>query len=270
MELVIELNMYSATPALVRLGTDESYGYETLRLVRGEGWQDLEIIVSFTPARNNRAINVLVDSNDTVNVPPEFTSKFGTRNIVVIGKADGKQLVSCDIIAYIEEHATADDVATGKTIVDKTGAVIAGAMPMNGAVEKTLDIATPSYTIDKGNHNGKGVVRIVPEEKTVTPSKKAQDITPTTGKVISKVTVEAIPDEYQDVTKVTATAADVLAGKKIVGTDGSVIEGAISVNGAIAKTLNAMTDTEVSIPAGYTTGGKVSLTDDLENALAAI
>lgn len=166
--------------------------------------------------------------------------------------------------------ATADDVATGKTIVDKTGAVIAGAMPMNGAVEKTLDIATPSYTIDKGNHNGKGVVKIVPEEKTVTPSKKAHDITPTTGKVISKVTVEAIPDEYQDVTKVNATAADVLAGKKIVGTDGSVIEGAIPVNGAIAKTLNAMTDTGVSIPAGYTTGGKVSLTDDLENALAAI
>lgn len=127
MEHVIELNMYSATPAQVRLGTEESYGYETLRLVRGEGWQDLEIIVSFTPARNNRAINVLVDSNDTVKVPPEFTSKFGTRNIVVIGKADGKQLVSCDIIAYIEEHATTDDVEPAEATPDLVYQILAAA-----------------------------------------------------------------------------------------------------------------------------------------------
>ena len=163
-----------------------------------------------------------------------------------------------------------DDVAAGKIIVDKTGAQVVGKMPIIGTVDRTLDITNPSYTVEKGKHSGEGVVKIVPEAKSATPTKSAQSITPTAGKVLSKVTVDAIPDEFQDVTKVTATAGDVLAGKKIVGTDGTVIDGTIPVNGAIAKTFNVMTETEVSIPAGSTTGGKVTLTDDLEKALAAI
>ena len=101
MEHQIELNMYEASPAKFVLGTEESYGYETIHLIRGEGWDDLEIIVSFTPSRDGLALNIPVDSNDTVEVPKEFTHKFGTRSIVVLGKADGKQLVTCDIVAYI-------------------------------------------------------------------------------------------------------------------------------------------------------------------------
>ena len=41
-------------------------------------------------------------------------------------------------------------------------------------------------------------------------------------------------------------------------------------NGAIAKTIDGLTQTSVAIPEGYTSGGTVSLTDDIENALAAI
>ncbi len=64
--------------------------------------------------------------------------------------------------------AAAGDVLTGTVIVDKTGKQIAGTMPNNGAVEKTLDVTTPSYTVPAGYHNGKGVVKIVTEQKTAT------------------------------------------------------------------------------------------------------
>ena len=37
-----------------------------------------------------------------------------------------------------------------------------------------------------------------------------------------------------------------------------------------AKTIDGLTQTSVEVPAGYTSGGTVSLTDAIETALAAI
>lgn len=166
--------------------------------------------------------------------------------------------------------ATAGDVLTGKIYVDKEGNVVTGTMVNNGAVSKTLDVTTVSYTIPKGYHSGTGTVKLTVETKNVTPTKSEQVITPTSGKVLSKVTVAKIPDAYQDVTDVTATAADVLDGKFIVNSAGTKIEGSIPVNGAMDKTIDGLTAVSVTIPAGHTTGGTVSLTDDIEKALAAI
>ena len=41
-------------------------------------------------------------------------------------------------------------------------------------------------------------------------------------------------------------------------------------NGEINATIDGLTVTSYSVPAGYTAGGTVSLTDDIEQALAAI
>lgn len=166
--------------------------------------------------------------------------------------------------------AGAADVLTGKVIVDKTGKQVAGTMANNGAVDKKLDTTTPSYTVPAGYHNGKGTVKITLEEKTATPTKSTQNIAPTAGSVLSNVRIEAIPAKYQDVSSVTAGAGDVLAGKKVVAADGSVVEGTMPNNGAISKTIDGLTATSVTIAAGYTSGGTVSLTDDIEQALAAI
>ena len=166
--------------------------------------------------------------------------------------------------------ATAADVLANKVIVDKTGKSIAGTMANNGAVSAAIDTATTSYTIPAGYHNGTGKVSVSVETKSATPTKSAQDITPTNGKVLSKVTVGAIPAAYQDVTGVTATAADVLDSKYFVTADGTKTEGTMANNGAISKTIDGLSATSTTIPAGYTSGGTVSLTGDIESALAAI
>lgn len=164
------------------------------------------------------------------------------------------------------------DVRANKVFIKADGSTVAGTLADNGAVTKTLDATADnqSYTVPAGIHNGKGAVSITLEEKAATPTKKAQDITPTAGKVLSKVTVAAIPAAYQDVTGVTAVAADVLTGKNIVGTDGAVIEGTMADNGAITATIDGLTTTSYTIPAGKTSGGTVSFTNDIEMALAAI
>lgn len=168
--------------------------------------------------------------------------------------------------------AAPGDVLANKVFIDADGVTHAGTMPDNGAVEKVLDATTDNqeYTVPAGKHSGTGKVSVVLETKSATPAEAAQDITPTKGKVLGKVTVGAIPDKYKDVSGVTAGAADVLDGKFIVLADGSKVEGTMANNGAISKTIDGLTQTSVAIPAGYTSGGTVGLTDDIENALAAI
>lgn len=166
--------------------------------------------------------------------------------------------------------ASAADVLATKVFVDKTGKSVAGTMTNNGAVTKTIDTNTTSYTIPAGYHNGSGKVSLVKETKSATPTKSAQTISPTSGKVLSSVTVAAIPAAYQDVTGVTAAAANVLDGKYFVTASGALTEGTMANNGAISKTIDGLSATSTTIPAGYTTGGTVSLTGDIEEALAAI
>lgn len=165
--------------------------------------------------------------------------------------------------------AVAADVLTGKTIVGKDGTVTAGTMPNNGAVEKTLDTTTLSYTVPKGYHSGAGVVKIVPETKSVTPTKAKQTVSPTTGKVLSSVEVAAIPDNYIDTSDADAVAANILIDKTAY-VDGAKVTGTMANNGSVSASIDGLTATSVTVPAGYTTGGTIALTDDIENALAAI
>ena len=167
-------------------------------------------------------------------------------------------------------NATAPEVLAGKKIVSATGAVVTGTMPNVGKVDEILDIENQTYTIPKGYHDGTGKVGINEETRSATPTKSEQTITPSSGFVLSEVKVKAIPDAYQDVTSVDATAPEVLAGKKIVSATGAVVTGTMANNGALNLEFDALSQTSVEIPAGYTSGGAITLTSDLEEALAAI
>lgn len=164
------------------------------------------------------------------------------------------------------------DVRANKVFIKSDGTTATGTLTDNGAVSKVLDATkdNQSYTVPNGIHNGKGAVSIVLENKAATPTKAAQDITPTVGKVLGKVSVAAIPAKYQDVSGVTAAAGDVVEGKKIVAADGSVVEGTMADNGTLTGTIDGLTTTSYTIPAGKTSGGTVSLTNAIETALAAI
>ena len=166
-------------------------------------------------------------------------------------------------------NAVAGDVLTGKIYVTSDGTVTTGTMPNNGAVNRTLDVTTISYTIPKGYHSGTGKVQIVLETKTVTPTKSVQDITPTSGKVLSKVTVAAIPDNYIDTSDADAVAANILADKTAY-VKGAKVEGTMPNNGTTGGSIDGLTTTSYTIPSGYTSGGTVNLTSDIEEALAAI
>ena len=171
--------------------------------------------------------------------------------------------------------AAAADVLATKVFIAADGTTTTGTMSNNGAVSKTLDATTgnQSYTIPAGYHNGNGKVTVVLEEKTATPTKSVQTITPTTGKVLSKVTVSAIPAIYGDATEADAVAANILSGKKAIVKANNVatmVEGTMTDNGTLTGSIDGLTTTSYTIPSGYTAGGTVSLTNDINEALAAI
>lgn len=171
--------------------------------------------------------------------------------------------------------AAAGNVLAGKIFVTADGTVTTGTMVNNGAVSKTLTPSDTSYTVPAGYHSGSGKVQISVETKTATPTEASQDITPTAGKVLSKVTVNRIPTKYADATGMTATAAGMLVDTTAIGWDAEkkepfTLTGTMANNGSSSATIDGLTATSVTIPAGYTTGGTISLTDDIYEALAAI
>ena len=187
---------------------------------------------------------------------------YGLSDVTVSAIPDAYQDVS-------SVTATAADTLTGKVFVTSDGTVTTGTMANNGAVTKALDAATTSYTIPKGYHSGAGKVSVTVETKEVTPTKTAQDIVPSTGKLLSKVSVAAIPAVYVDTSDADAAAANILDSKTAY-VNGAKVVGAMPNNGSVSASMDGLTTTSVTISAGYTSGGTVSLTSDIEDALAAI
>ena len=170
-------------------------------------------------------------------------------------------------------------LATSTDNLDTLATAIDGIVNQ-GAVQASVQEGD-TYTIPAGYHNGSGTVQGVGgggsytlQAKTATPTKATQQITPDSGYYgLSSVSINPIPSNYVDITGTTATQSDVLAGQLFVDNQGALKAGTMINNGAVDASFDGLTDTTNSytIPVGYHSGkGKVSLTNDIENALANI
>ena len=136
-----------------------------------------------------------------------------------------------------------------------------------------------TYTFEAGYYKG-GSITGVPGGGSydlvtvdpVTPTKSEQVITAgDAGYGLSSVTVLPIPTQYQDVSDVNVPAEYVLSPYVFVDKEGTVTPGAMPDNGAASGQIDGLSKTSYAIPKGYHDGnGTVTLTDDIENALADI
>lgn len=175
---------------------------------------------------------------------------------------------------------TTNHTATA-SVTQSTGYVVAGDTKTASATipTETKSITPKTSAQDILPTSGKYLTKvsvgaIATETKTATPKTTSQTITPTSGKYLTKVTVNAIPSNYADTTTLTATTgtntnpSHVLEGKQFIGKAGTIEEGEMP-NSTTSTTLAA--NGSYTIPAGYHDGtGKVtqSLTNRNSNSLS--
>lgn len=188
--------------------------------------------------------------------------------------------------------ATASHILLNETAY-VNGKKITGTMPDNNDVNATLNVGTTEYTIPEGYHSGASKVSIVLEEKGVVPTSEETIVEASEGKVLSKVTVAAVNESgiiptgtinitengehdvsvyasanvnvpILDTSDATATANHILLNETAY-VNGVLITGEMPNNGDVSNSMDGLDVKSVTIPSGFTSGGTVSLTDDIDN-----
>lgn len=162
---------------------------------------------------------------------PDYINIDQTTSTVVLATKDTH--VSKDIcVQAILSEKTVTPTATAQTVTPSNNTVGLSKVTVNAvSTEEKTVTANGTVTPSRGKFLSKVIVNVPAttpqlQEKTVTPTKSSQSITPDSNyDGLSKITVNAIPDEYIITTDATATANKMLSGatayvkgSKITGT----------------------------------------------------
>lgn len=154
-----------------------------------------------------------VDGNEVTGNVPEKSSS----DLTVSGK-------TVTVPAGIYDEPATKSVADGSVTPTAT---VAGGEIGDAASDYPVEV-TPAATVSagyvSGNATGTKVTKYIQvEDKTATPSTSAQDITPTAGKLLKKVHINAVNLSGN------ATASDVLNGKTFYSTSLTQLTGTATV-----------------------------------------
>lgn len=101
----LRLDNYFPTPRKLVLGTNSSFGTESIKIERGAGWDGLNLTATWHIPGREEPLRVALLDGDAMDVPPEVTKEAKDGVLVLAGLAEGVQRASCNVEYLILEQA---------------------------------------------------------------------------------------------------------------------------------------------------------------------
>lgn len=146
----LRLDNYFPTPRKLVLGTNSSFGTESIKIERGAGWDGLNLTATWHIPGREEPLRVALLDGDAMDVPPEVTKEAKDGVLVLAGLASGVQRASCNVEYLILEQAGVYGGADAEPTPELAAQVIEAALQAKADAEAAAeDAAAAKANADK-------------------------------------------------------------------------------------------------------------------------
>lgn len=152
----LRLDNYSPTPRKLVLGTNSSYGTETIKIERGAGWDGLNLTATWHIPGREEPLRVALLDGDAMDVPPEVTKEAKDGVLVLAGMAPGVQLASCNVEYHILEQAGIYGGSASEPTPELAAQVLQAVQDARDAAKDADQRATNAEDVTGSSADGEG------------------------------------------------------------------------------------------------------------------
>lgn len=146
----LRLDNYFPTPRKLVLGTNSSFGTESIKIERGAGWDGLNLTATWHIPGREKPLRVALLDGDAMDVPPEVTKEAKDGVLVLAGLASGVQRASCNVEYLILEQAGVYGGADAEPTPELAAQVLEAALQAKADAEAAAeDAAAAKANADK-------------------------------------------------------------------------------------------------------------------------
>ena len=146
----LRLDNYFPTPRKLVLGTNSSFGTESIKIERGAGWYGLNLTATWHIPGREEPLRVALLDGDAMDVPPEVTKEAKDGVLVLAGLASGVQRASCNVEYLILEQAGVYGGAGAEPTPELAAQVLEAALQAKADAEAAAeDAAAAKANADK-------------------------------------------------------------------------------------------------------------------------
>lgn len=168
----LRLDNYSPTPRKLVLGTNSSYGTESIKIERGAGWDGLNLTATWHIPGREEPLRVALLDGDAMDVPPEVTKEAKDGVLVLAGLASGVQRASCNVEYLILEQAGIYGGTDAEPTPELAAQVLEAALQAKADAEAAAeDSAAAKVNADKAQADAEKAQQVAAQ----TAAKSAQD-----------------------------------------------------------------------------------------------
>lgn len=137
----LRLDNYYPTPRKLVLGTNSSFGTESIKIERGAGWDGLNLTATWHIPGREEPLRVALLDGDAMDVPPEVTKEAKDGVLVLAGLASGVQRASCNVEYLILEQAGVYGGADAEPTPELAAQVLEAALQAKADAEAAAEAA---------------------------------------------------------------------------------------------------------------------------------